>query len=84
MVSMLPSTQTKHVQIPLKASVFSVKILFETNRNKQKETGVSPLGKTLELIWSNIDQSPLAWNASLFVILSNDVMFILVTKHKLK
>ena len=50
MVSMLPSTQTKHVQIPLKASVFSVKILFETNRNKQKETGVSPLGKTLELI----------------------------------
>ena len=33
------------VQIPLKPTAFSVKFVFETNENKQKEVGVGPFFK---------------------------------------
>ena len=37
-----PSTLTIRVPIPLISAVFSVKIVFEKNKNKQKEAGVGP------------------------------------------
>ena len=37
----LPSTLAIQVRILLTATVFSVKIVFEKNRNKQKETGLA-------------------------------------------
>ena len=42
-----PSTPTIQVWIPLKNTVFSVRVEFEKNENKQKEARVGPLKKTM-------------------------------------
>ena len=38
-----PSTPKIRVRIPLKPSVFSIKCVFEQNKNEQKEARVGPL-----------------------------------------
>ena len=43
----LPSIQTIRVRIPLTPTVFSVKFVFEKNKNEQKEAGVGPFLKNL-------------------------------------
>ena len=40
--SCIPSIPMIRVRIPLKPTVFSVKIAFENNENKQEEAGVEP------------------------------------------
>ena len=38
----MPSAPTIRVQIPMKSSLSSVKMLFEKNENKLKEAGIGP------------------------------------------
>ena len=41
------------VWIPLKPTVFSVKFVFEKNKNKQKDAGVGPFKKKLSKALKN-------------------------------
>ena len=57
----MPSIPTIQVRIPLKSSVFSVKVVFEKNENKQKEAGVGPFFKKYYNFAQNFAKKTTKW-----------------------